>query len=1000
MTTPTPLPDGVRTHWVYQKAIAITGQIYTDQTGRFPVTSSRGNKYLMVVYDYDSNSITAEPMKSRSENDMVKAYTTIHTFLTSRGMRPILQRLDNECPAGLKKFMHQQGVDYQLVPPHLHRTNSAENAIATWKNHFVAGLSGTDPNFPMHLWCRLVQHANLTLNLLRASRINPRLSAHAQLHGAFDYNRTPLAPPGTKVLIYETPQERRTWAPHGVEGWYLGGAPEHYRCHRVYVTKTRAERIAKTVEFFPHNWKVPEVSPAHAATQAAQDLTEALLNPAPNVPFATVGATQRQALRQLAAIFEKLTTSKSTPPTQPRVPRNPDPHNPNTRQTTSRPQTIHTPGNNAPHASPRVPLDGPHLIAPEPEEQREETTTPTRYNLRSHSANQVEANAVIDTVTGVSLEYRHLVKGPDKDIWVRAFANDLGMLAQGVGQRQPTGTNTIFFIPAHQVPAGRQVTYGRICANIRPHKVECNRVRLTVGGDKLDYPGITTTDTASLTTTKCLLNSTVSTPGAKFLVVDVKNFYYETPMERYEYMRIPLALVPLEIVDQYNLNTIAKNGWIYLEIRKGMPGLKQAGKIANDRLKVHLAKYGYTPTALTPALWKHKTRPITFTLVVDDFGIKYEGNEHAQHLIASLKAQYKLSIDWTATSYCGLKLAWDYIGRTVDISMPGYIQAALHRFQHPTPAHKQDAPHEWTKPIYGAATQYAINESEDPRLPTTQITIIQQIVGTLLYYAIAVDPTMLVALGDLSSEQTKATAHTWNDVTWLLNYAHTHPDATIRYVASDMQLHVHSDASYLSVTRARSRAGGHFTLNNIPKPQQQTPHPPPTLNGPIHTICKIMSNVMGSAAEAEIGATYINAQESVPIRTTLVEMGHPQPPTPIQVDNTTAVGFANGTIKQKRSKAIDMRFYWLQDRTRQGQFRIYWGPGNKNLADYHTKHHSATHHREMRNTFIHPAREQLTNQLLSCLLRGCANSPYSGRRTNRLPTRGTYKEETRTNRRS
>jgi hypothetical protein len=161
-----------------------------------------------------------------------------------------------------------------------------------------------------------------------------------------------------------------------------------------------------------------------------------------------------------------------------------------------------------------------------------------------------------------------------------------------------------------------------------------------------------------------------------------------------------------------------------------------------------------------------------------------------------------------------------------------------------------------------------------------------------------------------------------------------------------------------------------------------------------------MSNVMSSAAEAEIGATYINAQESVPIRITLEEMGHPQPPTPIQVDNTTAVGFANSTIKQKRSKAIDMRFYWLQNRTRQGQFRIYWGPGSENLADYHTKHHPATHHREMRSTFIHLSREQLTNQLLSCLLRGCANSTYSGRHTNRLPKRGTYKEVTRTNRQS
>ena len=158
-----------------------------------------------------------------------------------------------------------------------------------------------------------------------------------------------------------------------------------------------------------------------------------------------------------------------------------------------------------------------------------------------------------------------------------------------------------------------------------------------------------------------------------------------------------------------------------------------------------------------------------------------------------------------------------------------------------------------------------------------------------------------------------------------------------------------------------------------------------------------MGNVLGSAAEAEIGATYINAQESVPIRTTLEEMGHPQPPTPIQVDNTTAVGFANHTIKQKRSKAIDMRYYWLQDRASQGQFIIYWGPGSTNLADYHTKYHSAEHHRQVRTTLLHPTTEHYAAQLLSCLLRGCANSSAPVRRTDRLRPRGTSREEPSTN---
>ena len=260
---------------------------------------------------------------------------------------------------------------------------------------------------------------------------------------------------------------------------------------------------------------------------------------------------------------------------------------------------------------------------------------------------------------------------------------------------------------------------------------------------------------------------------------------------------------------------------------------------------------------------------------------------------------------------------------------------------------------------------------ERPKLPPEGILHVQQVVGSLLYYALAVDCTLLVALGDLAAVQTQSTEETLDKVMWLLNYVATHPDAKITYVASDMCLHAHSDASYLSAPKARSRAGGHFFLSTRQK-QGDNPALVP-INGPIHIISKIIKFVMGSAAEAEIGAGYMTAQDSIPIRTALEEMGHPQPPTPIQVDNTTAVGFANKTIKQKRSKAIDMRFYWLQDRCNQGQFIIYWAPGSTNLADYHTKHHPPAHHTKMRQTIMHST--HFANTLIHILLRGCAKYP-------------------------
>ena len=136
---------------------------------------------------------------------------------------------------------------------------------------------------------------------------------------------------------------------------------------------------------------------------------------------------------------------------------------------------------------------------------------------------------------------------------------------------------------------------------------------------------------------KCLINSIISTPVARFMTLDIKDFYYGTAMARYEYMKLSLACIPDEIIEQYNLNMLSSDRWVYLEICKGMPVLKQDGRIANDRLKAHIAKFGFAPVPRTPALWKHDTKPIWLSLVVDNFGVKYIGKENANHLIQALQ---------------------------------------------------------------------------------------------------------------------------------------------------------------------------------------------------------------------------------------------------------------------------------------------------------------------------------------------------------------------------
>jgi hypothetical protein len=219
----------------------------------------------------------------------------------------------------------------------------------------------------------------------------------------------------------------------------------------------------------------------------------------------------------------------------------------------------------------------------------------------------------------------------------------------------------------------------------------------------------------------------------------------------------------------------------------------------------------------------------------------------------------------------------------------------------------------------------------------------------LLFLARAVDNTMLVALGSLAAAQAKGTKDTMDKLVQLLDYAASHPNPAIRFHRSDMILYCHSDASYLSEPKARSRVGGFFYLGNNNEPAEN-----PTPNGPVHVESRILKNVMSAASEAEIAALFHNGKEAVYIRQILTELGHPQPgPTRITTDNSTADGFANKRLKLKHSKAMDMRYYWVQDRVGLDQLAIHWASGQANHGDYYTKHHPPSHHVKVRPTYLY-----------------------------------------------
>ncbi len=248
-------------------------------------------------------------------------------------------------------------------------------------------------------------------------------------------------------------------------------------------------------------------------------------------------------------------------------------------------------------------------------------------------------------------------------------------------------------------------------------------------------------------------------------------------------------------------------------------------------------------------------------------------------------------------------------------------------------------PYKIYPPKYTKEPQYADQPDTTDPLDKKGTTRVQAIVGSILYYARAIEHPMLPSLNEISREQAKPTSKTSIKIDNLLHYAATFPDAVIQINASDMIMHVDSDAAYLVLPNAKSRIAGYYYFSDKDGTY---------INAPFHIVCKTLKNVVSSAAEAETGGLFINGQEIIPLRYILEQIGHPQPPTPLKTDNSTSNGFVHKNIKIKKSKAWDMRYHWLREKIAQQNLRIFWDRGVRNYADYYTKHHITSVHKEMR----------------------------------------------------
>eukprot|EP00804_Cyclotella_cryptica_P014354 CCRYP_015562-RA/>CCRYP_015562-RA protein AED:0.34 eAED:0.35 QI:0/0/0/1/1/1/3/0/445 len=411
----------------------------------------------------------------------------------------------------------------------MNRTNIAERAICTWKNHFVAIRTGAPSTYRLSNWCKDLEQTDITLNMLCLCTTNPLLSAYEAIEGMFSFDRTPMAPIGTEVMIHIKPNRHQTWGYLAIRACLLDPAITH------------TDRITKATQHLIRTIDGQSDAPADElrAIQNLRDLiTRATQNQSDTVPINEPNPTfHNDAPPSFAPTLSNLVSPDPSPLVAPDH---------------ISPQPLHT----APHA--RVPNHRPTVIPLEEHKYEPATDQEPQYNLRSRPHTVLSAIAM----TGE--------------------ANARGMIVSAVIDNR-TGTKTMQYIRKCDIPKNclKSVAYSKIVVIERPQKKEKEWTCLTVVGTYINYPGNTTIPTSDLTTAKLLFNSVVSTDGATFHGGNLKVFYLNTPMDRLEYMRLKFDLIPQEMITKYKLNDCNEDGWIYMRIDLGMYGLPQEGILAN-----------------------------------------------------------------------------------------------------------------------------------------------------------------------------------------------------------------------------------------------------------------------------------------------------------------------------------------------------------------------------------------------------------------------------------
>lgn len=573
---------------------------------------------------------------------------------------------------------------------------------------------------------------------------------------------------------------------------------------------------------------------------------------------------------------------------------------------------------------------------------------------REQTANSIRSKEPYDgrplnqQADGSKITMRSEIAGPRSEYWRLGLTEEIIRLLD---------SSTLLAVHRSAVPSTISPTYfnpqvKEKLASADGDQYVDYRVRGTYGGNNDKYAGPRSSQTADYATVKLLLNSVVSdivhkNPNTRFATADMVDYYLGTPLEDPNaYVVIEADTIGDQLIDIYHLNDHVytnKTGkrMITFRLAKAMYGYPAAGLLSFKRLKTALEAADFYEHPIVDCLFLHKTRSIVFALIVDDMGIKFDNEDDLQYLLSTIGPHWKVKLDRSGTKFLGMTLQWKYELPLpeVTLSAPTTIPDALAKFCKHKQMKGKSTPSPYTQIHYGSKVVEAPIDDDSPAPPGSALYV-QEVTGTLGHHSRVIDYALLEAVTSIARTQAAPTVDTMNRVEHLLQYAFSHQNHAITFVASEMIVTTHTDASYQSIPFSRSKLGGiHYCGNKN--------DPPTKLNGLFSVKSKIIPIVCAGASDAEYGAAFTNCQDAYFFRIVVEALGYPQPPTPIYIDNDVARGIGDRTVKVKRSRSIEKCFHWLRDRIAFNDFELRRVSTKDNVADYFTKSVTPQRHDEL-----------------------------------------------------